>query len=153
MLVSHAIVGTAIGAVSGNPITGFVLGVGSHFIADATPHFDPGSYMKPGEETYDLKTYVWAGTDVVASFVAATTIALFHANPVAVAAGAFGAMLPDIVLNPPFWKDWTRSLPGLRWIQERIHSGWHWTVPPKDWFAGTITQVIAIVGAAWVLGF
>ena len=152
MLVSHAIVGTAIGVVIGNPIAGFGLGVASHFICDATQHFDPGSYMKPGDETYGPREYIWATADVLAAFGITFLITLQQANSIAILAGSIGAMLPDIVLNTPFWKRRTRSLPGLGWVQEQIHKGWHWTVPARVWLAGTLTQVIAIGGSLWVLG-
>ena len=152
MLVSHAIVGTAIGAAAGNPVAGFVIGVASHFVLDATPHFDPGSFMPPGDETYGPREYIWATADVLASVVALSLIALHHAHPTAIVAGSIGAMLPDIVLNTPFWKEWSRKIPGLDWVQENIHKGWHWTVPPQDWLAGILTQIIAIGGSLWLLG-
>ena len=38
MVVAHVAVGAALGALTGDPIAGLVVGTASHFVLDATPH-------------------------------------------------------------------------------------------------------------------
>ena len=38
-LTTHAIVGATVATLTPNPILGFVLGFGSHYVLDALPHW------------------------------------------------------------------------------------------------------------------
>lgn len=152
MVIAHAVVGCAIGSLTGDPVLGFVGGVVSHFVLDATPHFDPGSFMPPGKEVYTVREYLWATIDGLGCLALIWLLARQSVDPVSVVAGGFGGITPDVVLNMPLWKETTRAWPGFHWIQEHIHKGWHWTVPARDWLAGTVTQLTAIGGALWLLG-
>ena len=153
MVVAHVAVGAALGAAVGHPVLGFALGVASHIVLDATPHFDAGSFMTPGDETYRLREYIWATTDVLLAVGFGLWLSWHAQNPVAVAAGGIGGLLPDLMFNPPFWSQWTRAIPGFSWFNRVLHQGLHWTVPASDWLAGTVTQLVAVGGALWWLGY
>ena len=153
MLVAHVAVGAAVGTATGNPVLGFAAGLTSHFLCDMLPHFDAGSFMDPGDEHYGVREYIWAVGDILASAGLLFILAKHSPDPVTLLASGIAAALPDIVFNTPFWSDWTRSIPGLKWVHSKIHDGMHWTAPVPDWLAGTLTQVIVIGGALWFLGF
>ena len=153
MLVAHVAVGAAVGTATGNPVLGLAAGITSHFICDMLPHFDAGSFMEPGKEIYGAREYIWAAADIILSIGLLYILARHSTNPAALVAGGIGAALPDIIFNTPFWSGWTREIPGLKWVHDKIHDGMHWTAPAPDWLAGTLVQVIAIGGALWFLGF
>ena len=153
MVTAHVAVGAAVGVATGNPLLGLAAGIASHFVCDMVPHFDAGSFMAPGKEIYGVREYVWAVADIVVSTGFIVIMARHSSNPAALVAGGIGGALPDITFNTPFWSEWTREIPGFKWLHHRIHENMHWTAPAPDWLAGTITQLVAIGGALWFLGF
>lgn len=153
MVVAHVAVGAAVGSLTGDPVLAFIAGTASHFVMDAVPHFDPGTFMEPGKEHYGIREYIWGSADLLACLGFIAVLAMHHAHPALIIAGGIGGLSPDAVLNTPFWKEYTRPIPGFHWVQEKIHQGWHRTVLPTSWLAGVLTQLIAIGGSLWLLGF
>ncbi len=153
MVTAHVAVGAAVGSLTGDPVLAFLAGTASHFAMDAVPHFDPGSYMLPGKEVYGIREYVWGTADLLACLGFIAVLAMHHAHPALIVAGGIGGLFPDALLNTPFWKTFTRKIPGFGWVQDKVHEGWHRTVLPQDWLAGALTQIIAIGASLWLLGF
>ena len=85
--VSHVVVGAAIGHVIGQPLLGFMGGLGSHIIADIVPH-----------------RHVKMEFDLLASLVLAGSILILVESQIflATSLGIVGSVLPDVEIV--FWK-------------------------------------------------
>ena len=94
LATNHVLAGSIIGAAVGDPIAGFGLGVLSHLVMDAIPHWGVDSSSSKGYSTY-LKVAVCDGL----LLLVLGTLIVLGVEPqytLAVAAGAFGALLPDL---------------------------------------------------------
>jgi len=88
LITNHVVAGAAIGAVARGPASAFVLGIGSHVVMDALPHW--------GHPDYD----VFIKVAVVDGLIGLATLATLAraASPerrTAVVAGMLGACFPD----------------------------------------------------------
>ena len=90
LVTNHVLSGAAIGAATRRPVTAFALGVVSHFVLDASPHW--GKWE--GRPTF-MEVAVPDGLAGLAVMGAMTALAPREAR-VAVLAGMVGAALPDI---------------------------------------------------------
>ncbi|MFS8569817.1 MAG: hypothetical protein FWJ62_02185 [Thermaerobacter sp.] len=80
---THALAGAALGSLAGGPVSAFALGLASHAVLDAIPH-------------WDYRTVPAAVVDVLVGAVAVGAAAAQAADPAPVIAGAVGAVLPDV---------------------------------------------------------
>lgn len=155
LLTPHVLVGAAVGVAVGNPILGFVGGVASHFVLDAIPHTDPGTWHF--EDAFPFKiderdlTVAFADMALVIGSVLylAGTAPLIAAGPIA---GMLGGLLPDVVGLSPLFFPRLASVPGLRnyfAFNERLQS--KSTAKPNEWIRGTLTQLAACGLAVWFL--
>lgn len=109
-LATHAIVGGSIAAlVPGNPLVGFILGFGSHFILDSIPHFDYKILSISEDKNNKLNTDMRFGKKFLLDlarisfdaslgfFIIMSTFYLKGNGDylIAVTAGALGGILPD----------------------------------------------------------
>lgn len=62
----HALIGTVIAAKIGNPVLAVPIAIGSHFLADALPHWDTGYHR---EHKSNTKFFVESAIDVLTGFV------------------------------------------------------------------------------------
>jgi hypothetical protein len=90
LVTNHVLSGAAIGAATRRPVTAFALGVVSHFVLDASPHW--GKWEGP--PTF-MEVAVPDGLAGLAVMGAMTALAPREAR-VAVLAGMVGAALPDL---------------------------------------------------------
>jgi hypothetical protein len=90
LVTNHVLSGAVIGAVTRRPGTAFVLGIASHFVLDAVPHWGRWSSRKRF-----MHVAVRDGLTGLATMAALTAIAPPAARP-AVLAGMAGAALPDL---------------------------------------------------------
>lgn len=67
----HAIIGTVIAAKIGNPALAIPIALGSHFVADAFPHWDTGYHR---EHKSKEKFLIQSAIDVLISFVLSYTL-------------------------------------------------------------------------------
>lgn len=93
LVTNHVLSGAALGAAVRNPWLAFPLGVVSHFVLDATPHWG-----KWDDNTHFMQVAVADGLVGLAAMGAAGALAAPSQRP-AVIAGMVGAALPD--LNKP----------------------------------------------------
>lgn len=133
----HSIVGGAVGAATGNPAGAFAAGIGSHFLGDIMPHWNPD---------FPVRSRAWYAV-AIADFVVALGLALafwflFPDRP-EIAIGAFAGTIPDIILGIRFTFK-------VRWLRgyERFHGLLHWEVPLKY---GLWPQLLVSVLGAWYL--
>lgn len=133
----HSIVGGAVGAATGSPAGAFAAGIGSHFLGDIMPHWNP---------EFPVRSRGWYAVAIADFFVAeALALAfwfLFPDRP-EIAIGAFAGTIPDIILGIRF----TFKVRRLRWY-ERFHGALHWEVPLKY---GLWPQLVVSALSAWYL--
>ncbi len=104
----HTIVGAALAAKIGNPALALPLALGSHFVLDMLPHWNP--HLRTEKKTLgDLrpKTKRIIMLDVVVSTAVgvaiATTVLPDVKHFIVVLLGAFLAVLPDVLEGPYFF--------------------------------------------------
>lgn len=93
LVTNHVLSGAVLGAAVRNPWLAFPLGVASHFVLDATPHW--GNW---DDDTQFMRVAVADGLTGLAAMGVAAATAPAAQRP-AVIAGMVGAALPD--LNKP----------------------------------------------------
>lgn len=68
---AHAVIGTVIAAKIGNPALAIPIAIASHAVADAIPHWDPGTN---GKEKGKQRVLQDAAVDVILGFILSFTI-------------------------------------------------------------------------------
>lgn len=147
-LTVHAAAGALVGAALGNAPAAFALGMASHFLLDRIPHADPpiaegtgpeGVFRHPMMRRFVLISAV----DLVLAGVLTAWLGylLPAANVPALAAGAFGGVLPDLLFG-------LYRLTGNRWLGrfDRLHQANHFD-PKKirvTFAAGMATQIATL---------
>jgi len=157
---SHLLAGGAIGAVTGEPVSAFLLGIVSHHLLDRTPHTDIGTYYwgrwaKLGVDRSNFmiaRPLDWAVglTDLAIGTAIALMIWPQTGYSMPVLFGALGAVLPDLIDNGPFIQRLFRKTKFGKAYHE-FHWRFHSTASPKIWYIGLLTQVAIIVLALWLL--
>jgi hypothetical protein len=107
LLTNHVLSGALIGAVTRRPATAFAVGVASHFVLDAVPHWG-----KWASTRHFLRVAVPDGLISLAAMGAITALAPAERRP-AVLAGMTGAALPDIDKPAKLWfgrSPWPRAV-------------------------------------------
>ncbi len=149
----HVLTGAAIGVATGNPILGFLGGLASHYLLDAIPHTDPGTWhfdepFPPKITDRDLTIgFVDLGIAIGLVLWLAGEAPIVAAAPIA---GMIGGFLPDVlVVISLFWPRFA-ALPGLdRYFA--LTTRYHRTAPLRYWHWGIVTQAVVVVGAVWYL--
>lgn len=96
LLTNHALTGSLIGLVVGNPLIAVPLGVASHYAMDSLPHFG-----FPGMSFRERRGFLIGLADFSSAMLLTTGLALAAGERAPlVLAGAFGAMLPDLLYLP-----------------------------------------------------
>lgn len=142
ILVTHAVVGGAVGQIISNPVLAFSAGFLSHFILDAIPHWDYPLHAKTGVDLdvdmdissrYFKHDIAKIALDILVGFM---LVYFFHLSFWA----ACGAIFPDFLQFAYFKLRWRI----LRWLQSFhiwIHSDLHLDSRP---IFGPILQVLLI---------
>jgi hypothetical protein len=97
LVTNHVLSGALIGAAVRRPVPAFVLGVASHFVLDAVPHWG-----KWRDRRHFLQAAVPDGLTGLAA-MAVFTAAAPRDRRATVAAGMLGAALPDIDKPTRIW--------------------------------------------------
>ena len=136
--VNHALTGTAIGLLVGEPLIALPAAVASHFVCDALPHFDsniPGARLKQNNFRWYLITEA-----VLCFLIVVTLVVLRPDNWLLASTCAFLATSPDLL-----------------WINRylKVRRGKHWKASAYAKFAGNIQwfakPIGAVVEAAWFI--
>lgn len=93
-VTTHVLAGAVIGARTRNPATAYALGMLSHFVMDAIPHWGPG-----GDHDEFMRVAVRDGLGGLAALAAVAALSP-RTSRRSVLAGAIGAATPD--LDKPF---------------------------------------------------
>ena len=172
--VPHVVLGAALGeavvGLPGAPAIAFGMGLISHYFLDSLPHWERlfGPKFSPEEESeqsFSTETPVkqWPKFFVISAAIdLILALALiyyfnwrlpngghFYLNPVFW--GCFGAILPDLLDNIPFWNRKISNWPIIkqqRYLHRYFHiSGQSQNHMPK--YLGLITQLVVFFLAAW----
>lgn len=147
----HLLAGTVIGTHFDWPVA-LIIGIASHFALDSIPHADTGTLHCKNKK---VKNYVWTKQDwslIKIDLAVAAALGLLvwwkSGFSIAIAAGAGGAVLPDIFDNVPWWKYWFRATKVGK-MAHKVHSIFQFQLKYKYWYWGVVTQIIIIGGSLW----
>lgn len=164
-ITPHILVGAAVAsALTSNVYLAFLLGFLTHFVLDAIPHIDPGTYNEIDlpftkkdiklESVHGINKPwpVWIYTYAFAELIIIWTIVilLFRSQPNfwVIVAGGIGGIFVDVIDNPlvRFHLKW----PVFRQI-DWLHHKLHYDLPVNKWYWGVLIQLIIIGGSLWFL--
>ena len=140
----HALIGTVIAAKVGNPALAVPIALGSHFLADALPHWDT-AYSRRHKSK--IRFFLESLADLILGFVLSwTLIVLFFPSTNLLYAFLIIiiAQLPDWLTAPYLFLDW--DFPPFTWIyecQKKFDSsiGLPW---------GMVNQVIVVIALVFL---
>lgn len=144
--VNHALTGTLIGLVIGQPLAAVPLAIGSHFVCDALPHFGTGLPDKVVLKTRAFRDYLFA--EALLCFLLVAVLAILRPDHWLLAAVcAFAAAAPDLVSVRRYLviRRGLKFRPGR---YERLASNIQWFERPIGavveiaWFAGVTVLLI-----------
>ena len=157
LAVSHTVIGIAIGLAIQDPVLAFGAGLVSHHLADAVPHFDPGSFLlkEPWRvrlaREFTRRDWIMVAIDALLT-IGVLVAAFFLISPsrlFVVGLAVLGALLPDLIHNIPFWGLRLRKIGWNRVWQDAIHRRFQWTVDASQWHIGIGTQLLTIALCVW----
>jgi hypothetical protein len=166
LFTPHSLAGAALGIAAGNPYAGFLLGVASHHLLDAMPHFDPGSfrvkrtlpnYMGPPAvpvpfiPTQRDWAIILSDLSIASAFFAYIFLSSPSLDWLSLLCGALGGVLPDIVDSNPLWSKQLRERSKMVARYHTLHAYFHWTVTMERILLGLATQAAVIFAASWYL--
>jgi len=159
ILITHAIVGAAAGRLVSNPLLSFVLGLVSHFLIDAIPHWSYGLASVILDEKnplkkdmvidrHSIKDFVFIGIDFCSGIILAVFIFQGKINftdvPLPLLCGALGGVFPD-ALQFVYFKIRRQPLIAI----QKLHIWFHFN-HVKDNVSlpyGILSQTIVIIAA------
>jgi len=148
----HVIVGAAIATKVANPALALPLALGSHFVLEKIPHWNPHlntetkKYGKPTQQTTIIVILDSSIALISGLFIASQVLPDIN-HTLTIVAACFFASLPDIVEGPYFFLN-MRSKIIKRWImfQKSLQSD-------TDIIPGLFTQSLVIITALyWIFG-
>lgn len=153
MLFTHTVIGTAAaGLVAGNPVLGFGLALGSHYLSDVVPHWEYKLITKSLDPDFEekilwtdrnlwidiLKLGVDFGLGIVVSILLFKLY--FNVDWLTIIVGIMGGVLPD-VLQFAYAKIKKEPFLLFQKIHNFFHSDIKWSKQP---IKGISIQIIAI---------
>jgi hypothetical protein len=147
----HLLTGAAIVLTVPQPELSLPLAFLSHFVLDAIPHTEPGTFLSQTrtEPTVPSKIEMkWAALDFFVGFLILGFLFLRSKNPFLLY-GGFLAVLPDFIDNVPYWHQLRE-----RFVFRQIH--WfhgraHFSLEKKYWPWGVFTQLVLLLAAFLVI--
>jgi len=159
ILVSHGIVGGAVGSLfPQNPLLAFFVGLASHFVLDAIPHWEYeiksiGSESGSSEGILKLsrnsiRDFIFVLLDFSFGFLLAALIfGRGDYSSLSIFWGVIGGVFPDGLLFLSYvWR--TKILTALRKFHLFVHSRVNWKSRPV---LGTLSQIIVVSAVVLIL--
>ena len=144
----HVIVGAAIATKVANPALALPLALGSHFILDKIPHWNPHlftetqKYGKPTQKSSLIVALDVAASIFIGGYFASQALP-DTARTVTILASCLLAILPDIVEGPYFFLNF-KNKTIEKWI--RFQRSFQINV---DFLPGILTQIITVAASLW----
>jgi len=135
--LAHALTGAYIGQLAAWPPLALLGGLASHVVLDAIPHAEGDTFREIPATSFGiehLEAAVELGLAVAGLWWVAARCA--SAQPLSLALGALGGLLPDLIDQP---------LLALRGRLLLHREAWHRTVPRHQAAFGVLTQVVVIL--------
>jgi len=142
----HVLVGAAIAAKIPNPYLAIPLSLGSHFVLDILPHWNPHinreikKYGKPTQQSVSI-----IAGDSSLALMSGLLIAFSNPNPWLILTSCFVAVLPDLV-EAPYYFLGKKTLIVEKWIQ------WQKSIQNDvEMLPGLLSQIVIALGAIlWI---
>lgn len=151
-ITPHLLASAAIAsATTSNPFVAFLLGFIIHFILDAIPHIDPGTFSNIKEKEdkpWPLWIYIFAASEFVVIWTIVILLNQNKPNFGIIMIGGLGGIFVDILDNNPL--RFLRRWPLIRQIH-RLHKKLHFDLTADKWYWGLPLQLIIIGGSLWFL--
>ena len=164
-ITPHLLAGSAIAsATTTNIFVAFLLGFLTHFILDAIPHIDPGSFNDirlPGvkkeihletvhadHKPWPLWIYVFAMVEFIIIWTLVIIFFKSKSNFGIIIAGGIGGIFVDVMDNP-IWRSHLKW-PVFRQI-DFLHHKVHYDLPVNKWYWGILFELIIIGVSLWLL--
>jgi len=152
-ITPHLLAGSAVAAAATDnlPIA-FFLGFFLHFLLDALPHVDPGTFFEienNQEMPWPTWIYIFAAIEFIA--VCLIIIFLFSRRPDfgVIIAGGIGGIALDIIDNNPFLR-FIHQWPFFRELHF-LHHKIHYKLPARKWYWGLAPTLIVAGLSLWYL--
>lgn len=144
----HVVVGAAIAMKVVNPALAIPLALGSHFVLDRIPHWNPHLNTEVKENGKPTKkssviVIIDVCTALALGFFIASRALPNTSHAIIVLAASFASVLPDVIEGPYFFLG-IKSKFIKRWISFQKSIQANTTIVP-----GLLTQVITIAAAFW----
>ena len=154
-ITPHLLSGAAIASAATTSLpVAFLIGLILHFVLDALPHTDPGTFFWPGErqkqetEPWPTWIYIFAATEFIIVWLLVIILFKNRQDFGVIMAGGLGGIFIDIVDNNPL--RFIHRLPVFKQIHF-FHEKVHFDLPAGKWYWGLLTQLIIIIGSLWYL--
>jgi len=152
IITPHILAGSALAQATTTSLpVAFFIGFFLHFLLDAVPHIDPGTFLNPERDEnkpWPTWLYIYAAAEFI--FIWLIVILLFKNRPDfgIIMMGGLGGIFVDIVDNNPF--RFLRTWPFFKQIHF-VHTKLHYDLLASKWYFGAMTQLIIIGGSLWYL--
>ena len=152
----HMIVGAILGDLIQNYPLAFLAGFASHFVFDAIPHLETSTFLslkerQDGNRKLTKKEYLIIISEFSLGLFIVYWFFLTKSKNLAILWGAFGAILPDLIDNVPFWKYSVRKIQPFKWFHQ-FHDWIHYNkLNSKNWIFGLPIYIIIIGIFIWII--
>lgn len=145
-MTTHVAVGATIGLAMHNPVLGFALGLGSHFLLDMLPHGDSSLGDKHFNSKKSVGPYAYVAIDnVLAIYLLLAIVNVVPSGAIAaLTGGVAGSILPDVLVGV-YEASRRRWLKGFFAFHLRVHNYFTSRVGDIPLFAGIGYQAAFIL--------
>ena len=151
-ITPHLLAGSALAvATTDNIAVAFLIGFFLHFLIDAIPHVDPGTFFNVPEnndKSWPLWIYIFAVSEFVVAWGLIILLFQHKTDFGIIMFGALGGIAVDVLDNNPFRT--LRTLPVIKQIHW-LHKKLHFDLSYNKWYWGMPTQIIFIGASLWYL--
>ena len=150
-ITPHILAGAALATKTESYPVAFLLGFASHFVLDAIPHLDPGTFFEiSGDEDKPWPAWVYLMAILEFIIIGLIFYFLFHNRPdfAIMSVGALGGIAVDIIDNNPL--KFIHKWPIFKQLHT-FHEFIHYDLPIDKWYWGVLIQLIIIGGTIWYL--
>ncbi len=147
IIIAHILLGALIGKALNNLFLAIVLAFISHFILDALPHWDVGSFKRRNE--FDKRDWLIVFADLVIGAVLTIYFAIIFESW-SIVAVAFFSILPDLIDNGS-WLFNIHKKPFFKQFNE-LHEALSFEITEEMLWLGVLVE-LAVIAAVFAVIF